>query len=72
MTHTVSRRPLATDNGFSPCAFGICGGQSGTGTDISLRVLLFFPVIIIPSLLHVRSVIYHRRRILWEFYSVFK
>ena len=60
MTQTVSCRPLAKDNGLSSCAFGICGGQSGIGTDF-LCVLWFSPVIVIPLLLHSHSFIYHRR-----------
>jgi hypothetical protein len=38
MAQAVSRRPLATETRFSPC--GICGGQSGTGTDFSLSSLV--------------------------------
>jgi len=35
----------------SPC--GICSGQSNTGRECSLSTAFFFPVIIIPAVLHI-------------------
>jgi hypothetical protein len=54
MAQAVSRRPLTAEARVrprvSPC--GICGGQSGTGTGFSPRVLTFSPVNSIPPVLH--------------------
>jgi hypothetical protein len=50
MAQAVSRRPLTSEAPIrdlvSPCL--ICGGRSGTGTVLFLRVLLFSPISIIP------------------------
>jgi hypothetical protein len=49
MAQAVSRRPLIAEVRLramiNPC--GICGGEGATG-QVSLRVLRFSPVIIIP------------------------
>jgi hypothetical protein len=54
MAQAVSRRPLTAEarvrSRVTPC--GICGGQSGTGTGFSPRVLRFSPVNFVPPVLH--------------------
>jgi len=69
MRSVASHSPLITIS--VPVRMGFVVDKVALG-QIFLRLLLFFPVIIIPSLLHVRSFIYHRRRTLLTFYSVFK
>jgi hypothetical protein len=57
MAQAISRRPLTAEaqvqSRVIPC--GICGGQSGTGTGFSPRVLRFSPVNFIPPLLHYKQ-----------------
>ena len=54
MTQAVSRRPLTAEAQVRSrvIPFGICGGQSGTGTGFFSRVLRFSPVSLIPPVLH--------------------
>jgi hypothetical protein len=54
MAQAVSRRSTTVEVrvGSQVSPRGICGGQSGTGTGFSPRVLRFSPVNFIPLVLH--------------------